>query len=67
MVEPEIMIAGVQRQSDVMSNLVRTLECKAGLENMDVQYFDVVLREVEAEIRMLRKNFVKYKKNFFRV
>lgn len=53
--ENEVMIARVRMQKDRMVDLVRQLEQKTRLKKDDFAYVESVLKDVENDIKQLRK------------
>jgi len=51
----EMMIAGVRRQKDAISDLVCQLESRPGLREEDVQYADSTLKNIENNLKRIRK------------
>ncbi len=52
----EMTIAGVRQQKDVIDDLVRQLEDKTKLREEDKQYMVLVLKNVEDNLKQIRKN-----------
>lgn len=52
----ELMIVQAKRQKQMIEELVSDFERKGGFEEEDLQYFDGILKRMEANLKALRKN-----------
>lgn len=60
MFEKDVMISGVRRQKEILNDLIQTLERKDVFWAEDFQLYDATLRQIETNMRRLRRNAAEY-------
>lgn len=61
----EEMVAGLRMQRDLLKNLMAELEGKQTLDHQDRRLYDAVTKQVEQNLRKLRKSKADSFRSFF--